>query len=152
MILKTFLPLPLEVLRPLGAPTIGPPPRPVSLSTAALFTDMEKFLCKYKQVEGSKGDKQSAVGSVFCTCCVFGRLISKKPCIFEQMTMKRHLAWGQRDILIWDQKRFLTYQWSDTMTSSPTCSSSVKDTSARGGKGSSCNMGRNSLSCRSIGI
>lgn len=34
----------------------------------------------------------------------------------------------------------------------PTCSSSVKDTSARGGRGSSCNMGRNSLSWRSVGI
>lgn len=33
----------------------------------------------------------------------------------------------------------------------PTCSSSVKDTSARGGKGSSCNMGRNSLSYKSTG-
>ena len=37
-------PLPLEVLRPLGAPTIGPPPLPVSRRTAELFTDMEKFL------------------------------------------------------------------------------------------------------------
>lgn len=39
-----------------------------------------------------------------------------------------------------------------TRARSPTCSSSVKDTSARGGKGSSCNMGRNSLSCKSTGI
>lgn len=41
---------------------------------------------------------------------------------------------------------------TDILTIPPTCSSSVKDTSARGGKGSSCNMGRNSLSCKSIGI
>lgn len=40
----------------------------------------------------------------------------------------------------------------ETRARSPTCSSSVKDTSARGGKGSSCNMGRNSLSCKSTGI
>ena len=39
------LPRPREVLRPLGAPATGPPPRPVNRSTAALFTDMEKFLC-----------------------------------------------------------------------------------------------------------
>lgn len=55
MILVSFLPLPLEVLRPLGAPTICPPPRPVRRSTAALFTDMEKFLCKYKKGRGEKG-------------------------------------------------------------------------------------------------
>lgn len=55
IILVEFLPLPLEVLRPLGAPAIGPPPRPVSRSTAALFTDMEKFLCKHKQGEGRTG-------------------------------------------------------------------------------------------------
>lgn len=54
-----FLPLPLEVLRPRGAPTMGPPPRPVSRSTAALFTDMEKFLCKYRQ-EGWGGGGQRA--------------------------------------------------------------------------------------------
>lgn len=41
-----FLPLPLEVLRPLDTPAIGPLPRPVRRSTAALFTDIEKFLCK----------------------------------------------------------------------------------------------------------
>lgn len=54
MIFNELLPLPLEVLRPRGAPTIGPPPRPVSRSTAALFTDMEKFLCKYKWERGGK--------------------------------------------------------------------------------------------------
>lgn len=57
MVLGQFLPLPLEVLRPLGAPTIGPVPRPVSLSTAALFTDMEKFLCKYKR-GGDQGGEE----------------------------------------------------------------------------------------------
>lgn len=41
-----FLPRPLEVLRPLDAPAMGPLPRPVSRRTAALFTDMEKFLCR----------------------------------------------------------------------------------------------------------
>lgn len=59
-----FLPLPLEVLRPLGAPVIGPPPRPVSLSTAALFTDMEKFLCEYKQ-GGEQGEQN--VNSQLCS-------------------------------------------------------------------------------------
>jgi hypothetical protein len=41
-------PRPLEELRPLGAPTTvpPPPPRPVNRRTAALFTDMEKFLCQ----------------------------------------------------------------------------------------------------------
>lgn len=55
MIFVQFLPLPLEVLRPLGAPAIGPPPRPVSRSTAALFTDMEKFLWKHKRGRGARG-------------------------------------------------------------------------------------------------
>ena len=62
MSLTQFLPLPLDVLRPLDAPAIGPPPRPVSRSTAALFTDMEKFLCKHKQWEGKK---RSALRSIF---------------------------------------------------------------------------------------
>lgn len=49
------LPRPLDVLRPLGAPAIGPPPRTDSRSTAALFTDMEKFLCKQTGWRGHKG-------------------------------------------------------------------------------------------------
>lgn len=45
-------PRPLEELRPLGAPTtVPPPPRPVSRRTAALFTDMEKFLCQKREKE-----------------------------------------------------------------------------------------------------
>jgi hypothetical protein len=47
-------PLPLEVLRPRGAPTIGPPPLPVSRRTAELFTDMEKFLCIGKREKAGR--------------------------------------------------------------------------------------------------
>lgn len=61
------LPLPLEVLRPLGAPAIGPPPLPVSLSTAALFTDMEKFLCEYKKGGREQGEQKSTLNFVFAT-------------------------------------------------------------------------------------
>lgn len=38
-------PRPLEELLPLDAPATVAPPLPVSRSTAALFTDMEKLLC-----------------------------------------------------------------------------------------------------------
>lgn len=54
-----FLPLPLEVLRPLGAPAIGPPPP--RRSTAALFTDMEKFLCRHKWGGEQRGQTLSSV-------------------------------------------------------------------------------------------
>lgn len=47
-------PRPLEELRPLGAPTTVPPPRPVNRRTAALFTDMEKFLCQKKKLKRKK--------------------------------------------------------------------------------------------------
>lgn len=79
MILVSFLPLPLEVLRPLGAPAIGPPPRPVSRSTAALFTDMEKFLCKYKKGRGTKGGggEQQALSFSLSTCSMSGSLTGK---------------------------------------------------------------------------
>lgn len=43
--LQRSSPRPREELRPLGAPATVPPPLPVRRSTAALFTDMEKFLC-----------------------------------------------------------------------------------------------------------
>lgn len=74
-----FLPLPLEVLLPLGAPAIGPPPRPVSLSTAALFTDMEKFLCKYKNGRGEVGGKGQTAGSqlAYSICSVIGSVTKK---------------------------------------------------------------------------
>lgn len=42
-------PRPLEELRPRGAPTTVPPPRPVNRRTAALFTDIEKFLCQEEE-------------------------------------------------------------------------------------------------------
>lgn len=49
-------PRPREELRPLGAPTtVPPPPRPVNRRTAALFTDMEKFLCQKKKRKKRNG-------------------------------------------------------------------------------------------------
>ena len=52
-------PRPREELRPLGAPTtVPPPPRPVNRRTAALFTDMEKFLCQKKKIKKKKWMKQ----------------------------------------------------------------------------------------------
>ena len=52
-------PRPREELRPLGAPTtVPPPPRPVNRRTAALFTDMEKFLCQKKKRKEKKWIKQ----------------------------------------------------------------------------------------------
>lgn len=73
----TFLPLPLEVLRPLGAPpAIGPPPRPVSRITAALFTDMEKFLCK-RNGRGQGGGREDAL-IINSNCFLFGSLTNKR--------------------------------------------------------------------------
>ena len=49
-------PRPFEELWPLGTPTVGPPPpRPVSCRTAALFMDMEKFLCQKKKRKKKNG-------------------------------------------------------------------------------------------------
>lgn len=152
MILVSFLPLPLEVLRPLGAPTICPPPRPVRRSTAALFTDMEKFLCKYKKGRGEKGTNSRLSAFLFSVCAWWTP---------QQMTINGstglrhvwHLFWSNQQVRNWFWFYHFIPRWrSNVMTSRPTCSSSVKDTSASGGKGSSCNMGKNSLSCRSIGI
>lgn len=73
----TFLPLPLEVLRPLGAPpAIGPPPRPVSRITAALFTDMEKFLCKHNGRGHSAGREGAPI--IYCTCFLFSASETKR--------------------------------------------------------------------------
>lgn len=75
--MRKFLPLPLEVLRPLGAPTIGPPPRPISRSTAALFTDMEKFLCKHRRGRGARGTKHKRLALLFAPVLYFGTSVAK---------------------------------------------------------------------------
>lgn len=46
---QSLSPRPLEELRPRGAPTTVPPPRPINRRTAALFTDIEKFLCRKEE-------------------------------------------------------------------------------------------------------